>query len=198
MTGTLFKRKWFWIVVPLLLVVAIVAVAILSSSHEPQYDGRPLSFWVDQLPTTMAFSNGYVVADKMYNNSPNFSQTQTQQPPGMGDEASNAVNKLGEKCLPYLMSRLKARDAGWKIKCSIWAMKLGVTNAPWRQNNILTAGQAVTALNMLGDRAQSVVPELLKLANDKDPSVRDPARCLLEGLKKPQPKRNVVGIIRRE
>lgn len=188
MTGTIFKQKWFWIVAPL-VVIGIVVAVMLTHPREPRYHGKPLSYWIDQLPTTMASYNGMAVSVDVGIFATNSAWILANAPvnPASSQEATNAVNELGEKCLPYLMSRLKAQDPAWKTISSAWAMKMGVAKLPWRQNNILTAGQAVTALDMLGNRAQGVVPELVKLANNKNPYIRAQAAHVLEEIKKAQP-----------
>jgi len=187
MTRELFKRKSFWIVVLPLFVVVILGPVILMPSREPRYHGRPLSYWVDQLPITIMSPNGVAVTSDASINSAMPVQVLAPQVPGMGQEATNAIQELGERCLPYLVLRLRARDPVWKTRCSLWAMMLGVKNLPWKPKNILTAGQAVTALDMLGGRAQSAVPKLRKLARDKDPFIRDQANHVLAKLEKSQP-----------
>lgn len=164
------------------LVVALLASALLVLwPREPAYQRQPLSFWLDQLPS--------VVQPKM----PGIAiVTSYQFPPSPEVRLTNpaapaAVRALGARCLPILLARLETRRTPWtdlQTNLRAWAARKGLFWSPIPLSMPdLRRGQAVTALQQLGDAARPAVPTIIKLATTAhDQGVRGSAMEVLRTL----------------
>lgn len=164
------------------LAVTVVAGGLVAFwPREPRYEGKPLSYWLDQLlPVTLPSpitTRGIVDGGSPFwvFNIEEFDLTET---------AAKAVTTLGSRCLPTLLERLgtrATRASGWKQGFLAWAVKrrlvrrpyVLVSNPPSAWAAEIERGQAVTAFLILGDTAKPVLPQVLALAkSDPDPGVR--------------------------
>jgi hypothetical protein len=151
------------------LAVAVVAGVVFAMwPKEPVYEGKPLSYWLDQFPWVFVNSNSDI-SESILVSSPS---------PRVGPAPQKAVEALGAQCLPTLLHRLQTRDnaiTGWKRRARGWAVILHLM----RQGSLASLpadvkrGQAVLALVQLGDVAKPILPDVVSLAkSDPDPGVR--------------------------
>lgn len=125
------------------LVLAAIALCIawaVLSTHEPTYQGRRLSQWLDD-----------------YNAAGSMAKT---------GEASKAIRAMGTNCLPFLLANLKHVEPPWKQKLRFtiashhWSRFLPMAPYyPYGETSVL-------ALNALGSNALPICPDLLKLGLD--------------------------------
>jgi hypothetical protein len=145
------------------LAVAVVAgVVVAVWPREPWYEGKPLSYWLDDLPITFAgsFPDGNQILRSWD-----------------AAKAENAVKELGPRSLPTVVKRLRLKQtsvAGLKYTLQYRAAGLHLCRYPdFTSEPRMRRGQAVTALVLLGDTAKPVLPQVLALAKtDPDPGVR--------------------------
>jgi hypothetical protein len=129
-------RKWFRILLVMLLLAVAGGIAWLAfrSPAEPVYNGKALSVWLQNF-------NSDVVD---------------------GREAEDAVRHIGTNAIPTLLSMLRAKDSGLKIRFirllarQNW-IKIKVTLAADRNY------AACSAFEVLGADAKSAVPELIQI-----------------------------------
>lgn len=181
------KSPWR-IVVPVLALIALAGlIAIISSNPpEPSYQGKPLSWWLEE---------------------------NARPPSQLGTpETAEAIRQIGTNALPTLIELLCARDSSIKKLAMKWAARqsiikihfipadelrsravcayarlrsvarpqvpalLGVlTNTPFTKERY----SAANALSAIGPDAAEAVPALVKAAKDPDSSVR---ACALSAL----------------
>jgi hypothetical protein len=163
-----------------LLLACAVAVAVVAGGlvavwpREPVFEGKPLSYWLDQLSPTMP----------MTPHGTHFLKIGTFGIEGQRIQFSNnaalhAIDSLGSRCLPTLVDRLRIGENRWtrlRRQLRLWAKPLRASFAKpdyfWLLRDI-KRGQAVTALTHLGDAAHPVLPELVAIAkSDSDPAIR--------------------------
>lgn len=136
-------RKW----VKFALAVVVVAVSALLGweifrFREPVYQGRPLSFWLKDDPPWREPVEGH---------------------PKIADEA---VRHLGTNAIPTLLRMLRAKDSALKVELLHLAQRqhfIKITDTPADQLNYTAA----KAFEVLGAEAQSAVPALVEIANQK-------------------------------
>jgi hypothetical protein len=173
---------WFGVICAAVLGFSLV---FAFSPKEPFYAGRPLSFWIDQLPARLVMTNG---------NSEAFPESYATLAEAEADQdrvlradadARTAVRKLGSQCLPVLLRWLDTRSDS-KLSCLAvrWGLRLHLLKPSSRaaRGAAEVRGQALTGILVLGDSARVAVPELLVLARSKDPGVKLAARHALEQL----------------
>lgn len=171
MCPLIFRNKLF---LGCALAVAVVAgLTFWVCPREPTYEGKPFSYWVDQLPSTHF--------------TPDAGMFSIHHATGREENAEKAVTELGGRCLPTLLRRLKSRDTALtrlKTEVQSTGAKLHLwTYPPFGNDPFTRRGQAVTALILLGDTAKPILPELIKLAQtNSDPDVQASAAELLQRL----------------
>jgi hypothetical protein len=156
----------------------IAGVVLLLQPNEPSYKGKPLGYWLDQLPATIwnAKSGGvaqmYPIA---YANSQE-SQADSERLRQAALQAREAVDALGTNCLRTLVARLGSTDSRVKLFVQRVLVRLGLLKPRGRFVTAeLRRGQASTALLRLKSRAKSITPDLLELAKSMDAEVREAA-----------------------
>jgi hypothetical protein len=181
------RERLYWGVATLMLGAGLV---LALWQREPQFQGKPFSFWVAQLPATLAWTNvPYSV----------FSRGSYNQFLRNLDAADNAVDALGPGCLETLVRRLGTRETvSSRIKSALKAegVRRGWFKPDWHiEAAWFKRGQAITALSRLGPAAEPVVPQILTLAeSDRDPGVR---RDALEVLRRIAPTAYAQGLAER-
>lgn len=157
------------------LAAAVVAgVLVALWPREPEYEGKPLSYWLVYMP-----GNPWP--------SPECERTDPVTRRAREIEATKAVHEIGPRCLPLLLQRIKAKRP-WPVRAKAWvygrAARLHliddwsvVSSAIFNTATLSKQWQAVAAINELGDAARPILPDLVALANTAhDPNVRDAAR----------------------
>ena len=169
---------------PVLLcaLVAVVgaAVFIALASREPRFKGRAFSYWVDQLPAKLVWTNVPISV---------LNRRSYQEFLVTSDDADRAIDTLGPACLGTLVLRLRAREntttrLSYALKSE--AVRLGIFKPDWRLGAAwFKRGQAIYAFSRLGARAKPALPQILALARCMDdPGVR---RDALEVLRRVSP-----------
>jgi len=137
-------RKRVQITLAVLLVVALVGVIAsvvfwhLWPRREPVYQGRSLSSWLTNVASTGMLSAS----------------------------AAEAVRQMGTEALPTLLRMLRAKDSSLKLKLMDWAERqpiVKIEHTPAEELNL----RAKCAFAALGAKAQSAVPALITIANQK-------------------------------
>lgn len=158
--------------------VVVAGVAFAVWPREARYDGKPLSYWLDQLPATLMWTN--VPYSILTTNS--YKQFLSSR-----DAANKAVDALGPDNLPKLVERLRTRDTSiTRLRHALHAtaVRFGVCKLSWQiDTSWFRRGQAVYALCRLGNRARPIIPELVGLAkHNPDPGVQRDALEVLRHL----------------
>jgi hypothetical protein len=167
-------------------VLAVVASLAIGAAlvwiclpHEPSYNGKRFTYWLDQLPGTLVNSEGSIAVT-----APPFAQT--------SQEAKAALDAIGTNGLRTLIARFRHKDSKIKLTIQRLAVRLGLL----KPNSIVAAeirrGQALTAIIRLDERAAPLVPDLIALLRTDDPSVRLAALHALRNIA-PQEYRRIQG-----
>jgi len=135
------RRQHWWIGgIGLALAVGLFAVSFGGGEEEPFHKGKSLHEWLDSLA-----------------------------PPGMySDDDPNvrAIVAIGSDAVPFLMRELSVSDSPWAERFrNLWS-NLGLVRRPdsaaWPR-----MGKAYYCLVHLGPKADSALPELIKIAEDE-------------------------------
>ena len=163
---------------PALLAALALALAVAAGvlvalwPKEPRYEGKPMSYWLDQLAVSSTPITGF-----------NFSFT-----PAFKDQETvkNAVRILGPQCLPTLLSQLQARPNWMSLNLDKAAQRLPILRPRLVSAALVSSRrrwQAVVAIQVLGDTAKPLAPDLIALATTAhDPEVREAAQAALRQL----------------
>jgi hypothetical protein len=152
------KHRWL---IPLGFLIVLLALGLMWIGQrviEPTYQGRTLTEWL------LVYSRD----------------------PGMANEASAAVRRIGPAALPWLVSWVDHQGVtDWEARFRKWTMRLPKT---WQTNSIvqtLCGSQAFThelivnrGFLILGTNANPVVPALTKLMKGP-PHIREKAMYAL-------------------
>jgi hypothetical protein len=172
------KRTWALLIAA--LTAFLIVLVFILQPNEPAYKGKPLGYWLDQLPATLRSTNGAITqVYPIFYNTIQEGQTDEERVANLTREAKEAVDALGTNCLRTLVARLGCTDSRAKLFAQRWALRLGLLNP----RRILTPetrrGQALTALGRMDSRAKSIVPDLLALTKSNDSGVSAAARHAL-------------------
>lgn len=124
----------------LLLVAALVFTA--TRSREPQYQGKKLSVWLEEI---------------------DLQSSPAQNPP----DVQIAIRQMGTNNLPYLLSRLRSRISPLKLQLAEFAMKQNVHRIRFHDND-QDRFAAVVAFQILGPIAKPGIPPLVKMLNESE------------------------------
>lgn len=130
--------------------------------HEPTYDGKPLSVWLDQW-------NHYIMAEQK---SPDRAKR---------DQAQAAIQQIGTNAIPTLLRMAGRKDPAWKKKLIALANKQSLVRLRPRPLEYYHAyhSKAANGFYALGSAAQPAVPGLIGLLRDEDREVRASAAFCL-------------------
>jgi hypothetical protein len=132
-------RKWLKIVVAVLvLLVAVFAGWLLTRPHEPEYQGRRLSDWLDD-----------------------YNQASTWDIP----ETAAAIRAMGTNCLPFLFACIKRKPSPLKAKLVMLLSKQQLLKLPFYGVNRFRY-PSIIALHALGPQAVPLCPDLVELAKN--------------------------------
>ena len=156
------KRTWA------LLIAALAAfftvLVFILQPNEPAHKGKPLGYWLDQLPATLVSTNGATaqMVPISYDTTLEL-ETDRERVAKLIREAKEAVDALGTNCLRTLVARLGCTDSRAKLFAQRWAVRLGLLNPRRILTPEIRRGQGLTALARMDSRAKSIVPDLLAL-----------------------------------
>lgn len=163
------RRKLQWFLAGCGAVVSILALTSLPPK-EPQYEGRPLTFWL-----RACYSNHGTVQ--------------------LGTKCSDAVRHIGTNALPFLLQRVAFERRPWRAKCVAVFDKLprplwspGLRDFITGDSKERLAESAEEGFYALGPDGAAAVPGLLAIANQAStPTTRYRAKyCLACVLPPPQ------------
>lgn len=95
------------------LIAAILLATILALfNREPNYAGKPFSYWLDQIPCTVIRPNGSVsmMYPEVYSTRAEAEANQKQNVE-RAQKGLRAVSQVGGECLPLLLRRLRSKDS---------------------------------------------------------------------------------------
>lgn len=140
--------------------LALAAWAALYSG-EPSYVGKKLSHWLRQLESSQGIE------------SPAW------------QEATRAVQQMGDKTLPKLVNGLQATDPSWRIEAVDWVRQVFDKDLSHR----LAGGErqrALMALQILGPVARPAIPEIATLLTNANPDLADAGFAALSAIGVPE------------
>lgn len=122
----------------------VAALWVWSGAREPSHQGKPLSFWLGEL----------------------------SGPDREG--ALEALDAIGPKAIPALLRRFQARDSIVKLQALRVAYRVGLIEHSRVVRGLASdrRREGAEGLIRLGERAKPAVPELLKLTEHDDSSIR--------------------------
>ncbi|HYG35694.1 MAG TPA: HEAT repeat domain-containing protein [Clostridia bacterium] len=120
----------------------------ISSEREPYYQGKPLSFWVDQY-----------AKDSLTPGTP------------ARNEAETAIYKIGTNALPVLMDWCTKLDSAFKLKLVELCGNQAVVNFRFLVANTYHT-RAKLVFQVLGAEAKAAVPGLVKLLERPEEEIR--------------------------
>jgi HEAT repeat protein len=121
-----------------------------SGPPEPVFQGKPLTFWLEDLYRMTAPRN-YSIS--------------------LGGPGARAVRELGTNAVPYLIHMITVNQERLSDKPEMLAKnaRLLSTNCTTAQENL---ARAVNACQVLGPKAKAAIPTLLPLLEDQNSEVR--------------------------
>jgi hypothetical protein len=143
-----FRKSLFLICVA--LAGAVILATVVRRNGEPCYEGRPLSFWLDQFTSSRSASE----------------QSQAQL----------AIVRIGTNGLPVLLAMLGKRDSKPRQALQTFLERQSVGHIRSAAEYHLMARNGFC---VLGRRASPVEPQLAKLSRDKDPDISTMAGAAL-------------------
>ena len=166
----------------LLALLLVVAGALTHHllTREPSYEGKPFSYWLDQLPGTFLTGSGEYRRYPATYKTAAEGQADQERLKDLAQRARRAVSAIGPENLDVLVARLQWQDSRAKLTLQRWAVRVGLMRFPPPLSAQIRRGQALTAIVDLGHRARPIVPQLLALTKSADASVRLAAVHALE------------------
>jgi len=172
------KRTWALLIAG--LAALLTALVFILRTPEPSYKGKPLGYWLDQLPATLLITNGATARMHPISYDTTLElETDKERVAKLIREAKEAVDALGTNCLRTLVARLGCTDSRAKLFAQRWAIRLGLLNPRRILTPEIRRGQALTVLARMDSRAKSIVPDLLALTKSCDSGVSAAARHAL-------------------
>jgi HEAT repeat protein len=142
MTATITIKKWTLFTVALLFVASFAAAFIcLLHSTEPIYQGRSLTYWIEQYRNTRGSESSR--------------------------EAADAVRNIGTNALPTLLTMLKTKDSAFRTALINWSAKQSFVNFDLKEASV-PRFQAQLGYEILGPIAQSQIPQLIQILTNNN------------------------------
>ena len=123
-----------------LIVVTVGVLGWVRSSREPMYQGRSLSFWLDQINEAGALENC--------------------------DPALAAIRAMGTNALPFLLKNIEEGNNSWFEERMFGVAKRFPTLGALLPASTRNQSPTCLALKALGTNAAPIVPELGRLSAD--------------------------------
>jgi hypothetical protein len=164
------RTRFIRIVLVVVLVLGCLSLAIYRSI-QPQYQGRNLTEWLDSALSRP--KNAY--GNRIYT----FSRSLAENDPASWQSARLGVREIGPDAIPFLLRWTRAKDSPIKAKLYDWLNKhtsfhRKIIPADYYQH------LAITGFAMLGEKAKSAWPVLIKATRDQDWETRYVSmRCLV-------------------
>ena len=164
-----------------LLLLALVVTGLLLTT-EPTFEGRSLSYWMDQLPSVDIGVDGR--SESMH--LPGWYLTSAEAVADQGRVRSNitqackALDTIGTSHLSLLIARLQVQDSRALTTFWVWAERVRIIHDAEIHLAQFRRGQALHAFSYLGARARPIVPQLLELTTNQNTNTRLLAWSALE------------------
>ena len=121
------------------LAVAVVALGVVAFwPRELVYEGRPLSYWLDQLPETMITPPGGSSQSTLQHGTLLFDvKSRTLYQLKREDDTNKArlaVAAVGARCLPVLLQRLQTKNTSFtdfEESLSRWVVRFHFSSQAW-------------------------------------------------------------------
>jgi HEAT repeat protein len=149
------KRRILLILFPVAAVAIVGLVMVLTREREPEYGGKKLSEWMEQLGSKSSGSPEEEMAEE-------------------------AIRHIGTNALPVLLKRIRYEASDWKTELyERFNSALVKVNPNWTVSDKkeLRADQAVMAFYALRPGAEAAIPELTQLLNQPQ-LVAGPTRAI--------------------
>jgi HEAT repeat protein len=138
----------------MLLIVGLVAAVLrtfLVASHEPVYEGKKLSAWLEDMQPVIFYA--YTV----YPNAGGVA----------GERAENAIREIGTNGIPRLLREIHTKELPWKKLLVRLAAKQSHFKVAFR-TAAARRGRAAAAFQALGPAADAAIPALVALLDDRE------------------------------
>jgi len=157
------RKRWIYLIGAIVVTAGVLAV-IFRPEREPEYGGKKLSEWVEQLQESTGRSEMKA-----------------------GKQAAEAIQLIGTNGLPYLLSWIRYEQAAWKKNLHATVNRM-IRHAPpsWylRDKRLILRGGAFSAIGVLGTNASTAIPDLAVMMNDPNGDRRSVALITLTCLGK--------------
>lgn len=194
------KKVWAWPLMWLALIGLLLFCGKFIPARRPVFEGKPLEYWLNQLPGTRQFRESRFTNVSLTYNLTYYGKVYGPTNPvskleQIDEKAVQAIRTIGTNGLPKLLATLRKQDPSLQKKAARlaarwgWGRYLPDMSDPGRW-------QAITAFRLLGSAANSAQPQLLVLSTNHDPSVSSAAAMVLnfledanynKAMKKPDP-----------
>ena len=156
------KRVFIMVIVLLLLVVSLTWLGLRSQTPEPVYQGKRLSYWLDNYWVPATSANTFVITTSM---------GQMTAASVENSKTVEAIKAAGTNAIPILLRRLTEGDAHF-VRELIWlAQKWHLMRPNHRYTDRREV--AVSCLLALGERAKGGLPTIIKVYDaDNSPFLR--------------------------
>lgn len=144
------KSRLALIVSSLLAIITASAFIFLRQPSEPEYQGRPLREWLEQLDTATSRSQ--------YN------------------QAEDAIEIMGTNAVPHLLSLLQTSDSIFKRKIIAFVKKQPKTKINITSES-QTFSRVLKAFKILGAKGQCAVPTLIEWIQDPNADLKTYSRA---------------------
>jgi hypothetical protein len=156
------------------LAAGFLGVRLSRPAKEPVYDGRPLSFWLHQLPITMIQPGGGTPAPSTGLVGPFVMTAQSMKALGhiyggtrVEPSASlSAIQRLGTNAVPLVIRKLSSRRLDWFGHLCALASHVGIKRTFLFTDSEIERGQATTALLVLSPLPDYAIDELRRMSTD--------------------------------
>ena len=161
----------------ILIVAGILTYVFLT--REPTYEGKPLSYWLDQLPCTFLVDGGHSRTSPFAYKTVAEADADRARVEEVTRRALQAISTIGPNHLDMLVARLQTSDSRVKTTLQRWAVRVGLMKRMPIMDTQMRRGQALTAIVELDYRARPIVPQLLELTESRDTTARMAAEHVL-------------------
>jgi HEAT repeats len=139
------KPKWRKMAMVVGLLVVALSAFVWWQSWEPEYAGKPLSYWVDQ-PWTR---------------------------PGAYSDCQTAIRAIGPKAIPFLMRQARRQESAWqRLHRSIWPKLPAMVQARIPQPQPVNYDYDRCIGAALGTLGPAGLPKLIPALTDRTSGVR--------------------------
>lgn len=171
------------------LLLAMVAGAI---RREARYEGRTVSYWLDQLPASIVRERPGQHGIMMLTPGAGYpkraeADADLERLQEESERAGKAVAAIGDAAIPQIMRRLQVRDSRFKLAAMRVAFRVRLLDPRKHLSAEIRRGQALTALLRLKPDSPVVLWRLDALAREGSVSGAREARWALRQLSPDRP-----------